>query len=226
MSRLFTSGGQSIEAFSLSISLSMNILGWFPLGLTDLISWLSRDSGTLMSLLQHHNSKASVLQWSAFFMAQLLHPYMTTGKTRAWTRQSFVNKVMSLFFNTLSRFVKALLPKSKCILIAWLQSPSAVILELEKIKYATDSTLSPSICHEVMGPDVIICVYWKPSFKSPLSLSSFTFNKRSLVTLNFLPLEMHHMYIWCCWYFSQQSWFQLVSYPVGISHDVLCREFK
>ena len=108
--------------------------------------------GTLKSLLQHHSSKASILQCSAFFIVQLLHPYMTTGKTIALTRQTFADKVMSLLFNMLSRLVITFLPRSKCLLISWLQSPSSVILEPQKIKSAT---VSPSICHEMMGLDAM-----------------------------------------------------------------------
>ena len=115
--------------------------------------------GTLKSLLQHHSSKASVLQHSAFFMVQISHPYMTTGKTIALTRQTFVGKVMSLLFTTLSRFVVAFLPKSRCLLILWLQSPSAVILEPKKRKSVAVSVVSPSICHEVMGPDAMILLF-------------------------------------------------------------------
>ena len=110
--------------------------------------------GTLKSLLQHHSSKASIL-CSAFFIVQLSHTYMTTGKTIALTRWTFVGKVMSLLFNKLSRLVIAFLPKSKHLLISWLQSPSTVILEPRKIKSATISTVSPSICHEVMGAQVV-----------------------------------------------------------------------
>ena len=106
--------------------------------------------GTLKSLLQHHSSKASILQCSAFFTVQLSHPYMTTGKTIALTRWTFLGKVMSLLFNMLSRLVINSLPRSKRLLISWLQSPSAVILEPPKIKSATVSAVSPSICHEVM----------------------------------------------------------------------------
>uniref|UniRef100_A0AC11CUC4 Uncharacterized protein n=2 Tax=Ovis aries TaxID=9940 RepID=A0AC11CUC4_SHEEP len=106
--------------------------------------------GTLKSLLQHHSSKASVLRCSAFFLVQLSHPYMTTGKTVALTRWTFVDKVMSLLFNMLSRLVLSFLPRSKRLLISWLQSPSAVILEPRKIKSATVSTVSPSVCHEVV----------------------------------------------------------------------------
>ena len=105
--------------------------------------------GTLKSLLQHHSSKASILRRLAFFTVQLSHPYMTTGKTIALTRWTFVDKVMSLFFNMLSRLVITFLPRSKRLLISWLQSPSAVILEPKKIKSDTASTVSPSICHFV-----------------------------------------------------------------------------
>ena len=128
---------------------------------------------TLKSLLQHHSSKASMLQRSAFFIVQLSHPYMTTGKTIALTaaaaaakllqscltRWIFFGKLMSLLLNMLSRLVITFLPRSKRLLISWLQSPSAVILEPPKIKSATVSTLSPSICHEVMGPDAMIIVF-------------------------------------------------------------------
>ena len=108
--------------------------------------------GTLKSLLQHHSSKASILQHSAFFIVQLSPPYMTTGKTIALTRWTFVGKVMSLLFNMLSRLVTIFLPRSKHLLISWLQSPSAVILEPPKIKSLTVSTVSPSICHEDQMP--------------------------------------------------------------------------
>ena len=115
--------------------------------------------GTLKSLLQHHSSKASIFQFSAFFTVQLSHPYMTTGKTIALTRQTSVGKVMSLLFNMLSRLVITFLPRSKRHLISWLQSPSAVILEPPKIKSDTVSTVSPSTSHEVLGPDAVILVF-------------------------------------------------------------------
>ena len=115
--------------------------------------------GTLKSLLQHHSSKASIFRHSAFFTVQLSHPYMTTGKTIAVTRRTFVGKVMSLLFNMLSRLVITFLPRSKHLLISWLQLPSAVILEPPKIKSDTVSTVSPSISHEVMGPDARILVF-------------------------------------------------------------------
>ena len=115
--------------------------------------------GTLKSLLQHHSSKASILQCSAFITVQLSHPYMSSGKTIALTRRTFVNKMTSLLFNMLSMFVTAFLPRSKHILISWLQSPSAVILEPQKIKSDTVFTVSLSISHEVMGPDAMIFVF-------------------------------------------------------------------
>ena len=115
--------------------------------------------GTLKSLLQHHSSKASILQCSAFFTVQLSHPYMTTGKNIALTRWTFVGKVISLLFNMLSRLVITFLPKGKRLLISWLQSPSAVVLESKKVKSVTVSTVSLSTCHEVMGPDAMILVF-------------------------------------------------------------------
>ena len=128
-------------SFSYSISLSKEYSGLlsFRMDWFDLIAV----QGTLKSLLQHHSSKSSILQGSAFFIVQLLHPYFTTGKTIALTRRTFVGKVMSLPFNILSRLVIAFLPRNKCLLISWLQSPSAVILEPRKIKSATVSTVSP-----------------------------------------------------------------------------------
>ena len=115
--------------------------------------------GTLKSLFQHHSSKASILQRSAFFTVQLSHPYMTTGKTIALTKRTFVGKVMSLLLNMLPRSIITYLSRSKRLLISWLQSPSAVILELQKIKSDTVSTVSPSISHEVIGPDAMIFIF-------------------------------------------------------------------
>ena len=114
---------------------------------------------TLKGLLQHHSSYVSVLQHSAFFMVQLSYTYMTTGKTIALTRQTFASKVMSQIFNMLSGLVITFLPRSKCLLISWLQSPSAVILEPKKIKSVIISIVSPSVCHEVMGPDAMILAF-------------------------------------------------------------------
>ena len=143
--------------FSFSISLSNEYAGLISFR----IDWLDLPAvqGTLKSLLQHHSSKASILQCSAFFIVQISHPYMTTGETIALTRQAFVGKVTSLLFNMLSRLVITFLPRSNHLLISWLPSPSAVILEPRKIKSDTVSTVSPSICHEVMGPDAMIFVF-------------------------------------------------------------------
>ena len=142
-------------SFSFSISPSNEHPGL----ITFRMDWLNLFAvqGTLRSLLQHHSSKASIPQPSALFIVQLSHPYMTTGKTIALTRQTFVGKVMSLLFNMLSRLVITFLPRSKHLLR--LQSPSALILELPKIKSDTVSTVSPSISHEVMGPDAMIFVF-------------------------------------------------------------------
>ena len=115
--------------------------------------------GTLKSLLQHHSSKASILRCSASFIVQLSHPYMTTGKTIALTIWTFMGKVTSLLYNILSRFVIAFLPRSKRLLISWLQSPSTVILEPKKIKSVTVSVISPSICHKLMGPDAVSFIF-------------------------------------------------------------------
>ena len=137
--------------FSFSISPSSKYLGliYFRMDWLDLLAV----QGTLKSLLQHHSSKASILQHSAFFIVQLSHSYMTTGKTIALTRWIFVGKIVSLLFNILSSLVLAFLPRSKRLLISWLQSPSVVIWEPKKIKSVTVSIVSSSICHEVMGPD-------------------------------------------------------------------------
>ena len=175
--------------------------------------------GTLKSLLQHHSSKASLFRCSAFCTVQLSHPYRTTGKTTALTRRTFVGKVMSLLFNMVITF----LPRSECLLISWLQSPSAVIFEPPKIKSDTVSTVSPSISHEVMGPDAMILVFWMLSFKSTFSLSSFTFIMRlfsssSLSAIRLVSSAYLRLLIvlpailipaWC---FFQPS----------VSHDVLC----
>ena len=156
MNRLFTSGGQSIEVSASASVLPMNIQDFRIDRLNLLVV-----QETLKSLLQYHSSKASILQCSALFTAQLSHPYMTTGKTIALTRRTFVGKgpLLSLLFNMLSRLVITFLPRSKRLLISWLQSPSALILEPKKIKSDTVSTVSPSISHEVMGPDAMIFIF-------------------------------------------------------------------
>ena len=145
MSQIFILGGQSI-----GVSNSISPSNEHPGLISFRMDWLDllAVQETLKSLLQHYSSKASILRHSTFFIVQLSHPYMTTGKTIALTRQTFVGKVMSLLFNMLSRFIIDFLPRSKCLLISWLQSPSAVILEPKKIKSVTVSIASPSICHK------------------------------------------------------------------------------
>ena len=149
--------------------------GWYPLGWT---GWISLQSKGLSSLLQHHSSKASILRCSTFFIVQLSPPYMVTGKTIALTRWAFVSKVLSLLFNILSRLVITFLTRSKHLLISWLQSLTTVILEPKKIKSVTVSTLSPYLCHEMMGLDAMLLVFWMLNLKPAFPLSSFTFIKR------------------------------------------------
>ena len=152
-----------------SLSFSISSSNEHPGLISFRMDWLDllAVQGTLKSLLQHHSSKASILRHSAFFIVQLSRPYMTTGKTIALTRWTFGGNVMSLLH-----------PRSKRLLISWLQSSSAVIFEPKKTKSVTISTVSPSICHEVMGLDATILVFWKLSFKPVFSLSAFTFIKR------------------------------------------------
>ena len=171
MSQFFTSSDQSIGVSASASVLPINIQDWFPLGWTSLCS--PRDS---QASSQHHSSKASILWRSAFFIVQLSHPYVTTGKNIASTSLTFVGKVMSLLFNMLSRLVITFLPRSKCLLISWLQSPSAVILEPKKIKSDPVSTVSPSISHEVMElPNYLAEMLWDPyySLATPAAQSCF-----------------------------------------------------
>ena len=161
----------------------MNIQDWFPLGWT---GWISLQSKGLSRVFSNTTVQKHQI-FSAFFIVQLSHPNMTTGKTIALTRRTSVGKAMSLFFNMLSRLVIAFLPRSKCLLISWLQSPSTVTLEPKKIKSDTVPILSLSICHEVMGPDAMIFIFecWVLSqiFHSPVSPSP----RGSWVLLHFLP---------------------------------------
>ena len=173
--------------------------------------------GTLKSFLQHHSSKASILWCSAFFIVQLSHPYMTTGKTITLIRQTFVGKVTSLLLNMLSRLAITFLLRSKHLLISWLQWPSAVTFEPPKIKSDTVSTVSPSISHEVMGPDDLIFIFWMLSFKPNFSLSSFTFIKRPFSSSSLSAIRVVSSAYLSYWYFSRQSWFQLVSPPCASS---------
>ena len=192
--------------------LPMNIQDWFPLGWTGWISLLSKGRSR-----QHHSSKSSILQPSAFFMVQLSHPYMTTRKTIALTRWTFVEKVTSLLFNMLSRLVITFLPGSKCLLISWLQSPSAVILEPKKVKCLTVSIVSPCICHEAMGSDAMIFVFWMLSFKPTFLLSSFTFIKRLFSSSSLSAIRMLSSA-----YLRLLIFLPAILIPACASHDVLC----
>ena len=171
------------------------------------------------NLLQSHNLKISILWHPAFFMVLLSHLYMTTGKTIALIIRTFVGKMISLLFNALSRFVIAFLQRSKCLLILWLQSLSAVILETRKMKSIIVSTFPPSIYHEVLGQWSSLFEYW---VLSQLFHSFSPSSRGSLVPLHFLPLKCYHLHISGCWYFSQLSWFWLWVMQPCISHDVLC----
>ena len=173
MSQLFACGGQNIGVSASASVLPVNTQDWSPSGWTGWISLQSRGLSRVFSNTTVHKHQ--------FFGAQVSsqsNSYMTTGKTIALTRWTLVGKVMSLLFNMLSRLVITFLPRSKHLLISCLQSPSAVILEPIKIKSDTDSTVFPSISHEVMGPDAMILVFWMLSLKPTFSLSSFTFIKR------------------------------------------------
>ena len=189
-SKFFTSSGQSIGSFSLNISSNEHSglisfrIDWF-----DLLAFQE-----LSRVLQHHSSKASIFQNSALFIVQLSHPYMTTGKTIALTRPTFVGKVMPLLFNMMSRLVIPFLPRSKHLLILWLKSPSAVILVPKKIKSVTVSIVYSSICHEVMEPDAMVFIFLMLSFM-PFLLPFFTFIKRLFISSSLSAIRGCHMQI-------------------------------
>ena len=175
MSQFFTLGGQSTGVSASGSVLPMNIQDWFPLGWTGLISLQSKGFSRVFSnttVQKHQFFGAQFSLWSNSY----LHPYMTTGTTIALTRWTFVGKVMSLLFNMLSRLVITFLPRSKRLSISWLQSPSAVILEPQKIK---SDTVSPSISHEVMGPYAMILLFWMLSFKANFFTLLFHFHQEA-----------------------------------------------
>ena len=220
MSPFFASGGQSIGVSASVSVLPMNIQDWVPLE----FDWLDLLAlqGILKSLLQQHSSKASIIRHSAFFIVQLSHPYMTTAKTIALTRWTFVGKVMSPLFNMLSRLVIAFLPRNKHLLISWLQSPFAVILELNKIKSVTISIVLPSICHKVMGSDAMNLTFWTLSFKPTFSLHSpLSLLSRGSSRLCFLPQGWYHLH-------EVTDFLLAILIPAftftqpNILHDVLC----
>ena len=173
MSRLFTWGGQSTGVSALASFLPKNTQDLSPL---EWFGWISLQSKGLSRVFSNTTVQKHQFFWTQLSWVQFSHPYMTIGKTIALTRWTFAGKVMTLLFNMLSSVVIAYLPRGKHLLISWLQSPSAVILEPPKIKHAT---VSPSICHEVMGPDAMTLVFWMLSFKPTFSLSSH-FHQESL----------------------------------------------
>ena len=166
-------------SFSFSISPSNEYSGMISFR----TGWISLQSMGLSRIFSNTTVQKHQFFGTAFFIVQLSHPYVTIGKTIALTRWTFVGKVMSLLYNMLCRWVITFLPRGKHLLISRLQSPSTVILEPKKLKSATVSTVTPSISHEVMGPDAMILVFWMLSFKPTFSLSS----RGSLVLLHFLP---------------------------------------
>ena len=201
LSQFFTSGGQSIGVSASTSVLPINIQDWFPLGWT---GWISLQSKGLSRVFSN-----TTIQKHQFFRAQLslesnshIHIWLLE-KNIALTRWTFFGKVMSLLFNTLSMLVITFLPRSKGLLISWLQSPSAVILEPPKIKSVTVSTVSPSICYEVMGPDVIILVLWMLSFQPTFSLSSLTFIKKlfssSSTVYGLYSINCSYILFQICW---------------------------
>ena len=183
----------------------MNTQDWSPLGW---IGWISLQSKGLSRVFFN-----TTVQKHQFFGTQLsLHSPTLTSIRDHWKNHSLdstdlVGKVMSLLFNMLSRLVITFFPRSKRLLISWLQSPPAVILEPKKIKSTTVSTTSSSICHEVMGADATILVFWMLRFKPTFSLFSFTFIKRLLSSSSLSAIGCCHLFVWCYWYFSWQSWF-------------------
>ena len=177
MSQLFRSGVHSTGVSASTSVLLMNIQDWSPL---EWIGWISLQSKGLSRVCSNTTvQKHQFFGTQAFFTVQLSHPYMSTEKTIALTRWTFAGKVMSLLFNMLSRLVITFLPRSKRLLISWLQSPSAVILESRKIKSDTVSTVSPSISHEVMGPDAVIFIFWMLSFKPTFFTLLFYFHQEA-----------------------------------------------
>ena len=212
MSQLFSWGGQSIGVSALSSFLTKNTLVGSPCSPRD-----SQESSPTPQFKSINSSALSLLYGPTLTS---IHDY---GKTIALTRQNFVGKVMSLLFNMLSRFVIAVLPGSKCLLISWLQSPSVVILEpiKNKIKSVTISIVSQSICHETMRPDAMIIVFWMLSFKPAFSLSYFIFIKKLFISSSLSVISVLLSAYLCYWYFSGNIESSLCFTHSGISHDVL-----
>ena len=212
----------------------MNSQGYFPFGLNGWICLQSKGFSRVFS--------STTVQKHQFFGTQLSlqcnsHICIWLLENHSLTIGTFVGKLMSLLFNRLSRFVRpflprpfffvrAFLPRRRCLLISWLLSPSAVLLELKKRQSVTASTFPPSICREVMRPDAVIFVFWMLSFKPAFSWSFLAVSRGSLVPLQFMPLEWYHLYFWSCWYVPSYLDYSLWFIQPGISHDVLCMEVK
>ena len=193
--------------------------------MTDLISLLSKRLSESSLAIQFESINSLAL--GLFYGPTLTYPHVAIGETIALILRTFVGKVMSLLFNMLSRFVITFLPRSKCLFISWLQSPSTVILELREVKFVTASSFPPSICHGVMGLDAMILVFLNVEFQA--SFFTLPFHPKSrgaLLPLHFLPLEWYHQNIWGYWYFSLQSWFHLRFTQSSILHDIRCIEVK
>ena len=221
MSWFFPSSGQSIVVLASALIFPMNIQDLFTLGWTGLISLKSKVLSRVFfnTTVQKHQFFGTQLS-----LVQLSHPHMTTGKTIALTGWTFVGKIMSLLFNMLSRLVIAFLPRSKHLLISWLQSLSAVILEPQKIKSVTLAAVSPSICHEVMGLDAMILVFWMLSFKPTFSLFSSFISVKRLFSSSSLPSirMMSSAYLRLLIFFPSNLDSSLCFNQPSLSHDVLC----
>ena len=222
MSQFFTSGSQNFGVSASASVLPMNIQNWFPLGWTGWISLQSKGLSRVFSnrTVQEHNSSMLNFLYSPNFTS--MYDYW---KTIVLTRWTCGGKVISLFFNMLSGLVIAFFPRSKPLLISRLQSPSSVILEPKKIKSVTVSIVSPSICHEVMGPNAMMLVFWmlvlSQLFHSPLSISS-----RGSLFPFFLLQGWCHLHIRHYWYFSRHLDSSLCFIQSGISHNLLHKKVK
>ena len=215
MSQLFASCGQSIGASALT-SVLMNTQDWFPLGLTGLISMQSKGLSRVFTTVQKHQFFGAQ---PSLCVVQLSHPYMITGKTIALTMWTFVHKVMSLLFSMLSEFVIAFLPRNKDLnFMAAVTICSDFGAQENKVCHCFHC--SPSICHEVIERDAMVFGFWMLSFKPAFSLSSFTFIKRLFSSSSLSAIRVISSAYWGCWYFFQQSWFQLVLHPA--QHFLWC----
>ena len=199
----------------------MNIQDWFPLGLTGLISFKSKGFSRVFSNTTVQKHQLFRAQLSLFFIVQLSHPYMTTGKTIALIRWTIVSKEIPLLLNMFSTLVIAFLPRSKCLLISWLQSPSAVILDPKEIKSLTVSIVYPSTCHGVMGPDAMILVFWMLSFKPTFFTLLFQFHQEALYTHTHTHTHVQ-VYMYMCTMSRKEGFKHNVDSPLPNGKQLLC----